>query len=155
VPDTQIVNYQYDNLMLSFELRSFAADHLLHQGKPFKASPGAADFYTAYYGTEGTLVLTNDFWKVYRGDGTSEAPHPATGGSHEGNFLECVKSRKLPNSDVEIGRLSTTLTHLANISHKLRRDVVFDPATETFPGDKQANALLTKEYREPYGLPKV
>src|ERR1035437_5075659 len=55
VPDTQIVTYYYDNLLLGFELRSFAADSLLHQGKPFKAAPGAADFYTAYYGTEGTL----------------------------------------------------------------------------------------------------
>ena len=35
---------------------------------------------------------------------------------------------------MEIGRLSTTLTHLGNISHKLRRDIVFDPSTETFPG---------------------
>ena len=155
VPDTEIVTYQYDNLLLSFELRSFAADHLLHQGSPFKASPGAADFYTAYYGTEGTLVLTNGFWKVYRGDGSAEPEHKATGGSHEGNFLECIKSRKLPNSDVEIGRLSTTLTHLGNISYKLRRDVVFDPTSETFPGDEAANKLLTKEYRAPYGLPKV
>jgi len=155
VPDTQGVNYQYDNLLLSFELRSFAADHLLHQGRPFKASPGAADFYTTYYGTEGTLVLTNDSWKVYRGDGSSEAAHEASGGSHEGNFLQCVKSRKLPNSDVEIGRLSTTLTHLGTISHKLRRDVVFDPRSETFPGDSAANKLLTKDYREPCGLPKV
>lgn len=155
VPDTQIVSYYYDSLLLSFELRSFAADHLLHQGRPFQARPGAADFYTAYYGTEGTLVLTNDFWKVYRGDGSSEPEHKATGGSHEGNFLDCVKSRKLPNSDVEIGRLSTTLTHLANISHKLGRDVKFEPKTETFPGDSAANKLLTKEYRAPYGLPKV
>jgi predicted dehydrogenase len=155
VPDTEIVTYWYDSLLLSFELRSFAADHILHQGKPFKATPGGADFYTAYYGTEGTLVLTNDFWKVYRGDGTSEPEHKAAGGSHEGNFLECVKNRKPPNSEVEIGRLSTTLTHLANISYKLGRDVRFDPKTETFPGDSEANRLLTKEYRAPYVLPKV
>jgi predicted dehydrogenase len=116
VPDTQIVTYQYDNLLLSFELRSFAADHLLHQGAAFKAGPGAADFYTAYYGDQGTVVLTNDFWKVYRPDGDSEPERKASGGSHEGNFLDCVKSRNLPNSDVEIGRLSTTLTHLGNRS---------------------------------------
>jgi hypothetical protein len=79
----------------------------------------------------------------------------STGGSHEANFLECVKSRKRPNSDVEIGRLSTTLCHLGNISYKLGRDVHFDPMTETFPGDAQANQLLSKPYREPYGLPKV
>jgi predicted dehydrogenase len=155
VPDTQIVTYYYDNLLLSFELRSFAADSLLHQGKPFKAAPGAADFYTAYYGTEGTLVLTNAGWKVYRNDGSAGPEQKDTGGSHEKNFLDCIKSRKLPNSDVEIGRLSTTLVHLGDISYKLGRDVRFDPKTETFGSDKAANQLLTKQYRAPYELPRV
>ncbi len=155
IPDTQIVTYWYDNLLLSFELRSFAVDHLLHQGRPFTPRPGAADFYTAFYGTEGTVIVTNEFWKIYRADGTSEPERKATGGSHEGNFLECVKTRKLANADVEIGRLSTMIVQLANISHKLGRDVRFDPETETFPGDAAANQLLTKEYRAPYLLPEV
>ena len=30
----------------------------------------------------------------------------------------------------------------------------FDPMTETITNSKEANAMLTKEYREPYGLPK-
>ena len=77
------------------------------------------------------------------------------GGSHEANFLECIKSRELPHADVEIGRLSTMLCHLGNISHHLSRDVVFDPNTETFGGDTEANNLLSKQYREPYGLPEV
>ena len=120
---------------------------------------GGTDFYTAYYGTEGTLVLTNNSWQVYsaKGElGPSEklAGSPANG-NHERNFLECVKSRQRPNSDVEIGRLSTTLCHLGNISYKLNRDVRFDPKTETFGNDKEANKLLVKEYRAPYGLPKV
>lgn len=76
-------------------------------------------------------------------------------GSHEANFLECVKSRSRPNPDVEIGRLSTMLGHLGNISHHLGREVKFDPKTETFGNDKEANKLLSKEYRAPYGLPKV
>jgi hypothetical protein len=66
-----------------------------------------------------------------------------------------VKSRAVPNSDVEIGRLSTTLCHLGNISCRLKRDVRFDPATETFGSDSAANALLTKTYRAEYPLPKV
>ena len=154
VPDTQIVTYHYDNLLLSFELRSFASDHMARQGKG-----GGTDFYTAYYGTEGTLVLTNNSWQVYgaKGElGPSEklAGSPANG-NHERNFLECVKSRQRPNSDVEIGRLSTTLCHLGNVSYKLNRDVRFDPKTETFGNDKEANKFLVKEYRAPYGLPKV
>jgi predicted dehydrogenase len=152
VPDTQIVTYHYDNLLLTFELRSFASDHARHQGKNGR---NTSDFFTAYYGTEGTLVLGNDEWHVYNADGTPGPREAASGGSHEGNFLECVKSRNTPNSDVEIGRLSTTLCHLGNISYKLGRDVHFDTKTETFGSDKQANALLTKEYRAPYVLPAI
>ena len=151
VPDTQIVTYYYDSLLLSFELRSFAWDHALHQGR----NRGGTDFYTAFYGTEGTLVATNSDWQVYLKNGEKGPGEKDSGGSHEGNFLECVKSRKAPNSEVEIGRLSTTLCHLANISYKLKRDVQFDPKTETFGGDKAANALLTKQYRAPYVLPSV
>jgi predicted dehydrogenase len=154
VPDTEIVTYHYPDLLLTFELRSFAYDHVLHQGERL-AGRSATDFYTAYYGTEGTMLLTNSAWKVSLKDG---APGPTEKGvpeAHERNFLECVKSRQRPNSDVEIGRLSTTLCHLGNISYRLGRDVRFDAKTETFVNDKEANALLTKEYRAPYVLPKV
>jgi hypothetical protein len=37
----------------------------------------------------------------------------------------------------------------------LRRDINFDPKSETFGHDKEANAYLTKKHREPYTLPKV
>jgi hypothetical protein len=47
------------------------------------------------------------------------------------------------------------LCHLGNISYKLGRDVRFDAATQTFRDDQQANALLSKQYRAGYGLPKV
>jgi hypothetical protein len=120
VPDPQIVNYQYENLLLTFELRSFASDHMLRQGK----EGGGVDFYTAYYGTEGTLMLTNTDWKVYRSDGRvegpAEPPERPNNGAHERNFIECIKSRQRPNSDVEIGRLSTTLCHLGNVPRRLR-----------------------------------
>jgi len=158
VPDTQIVSYDYGDLMLNFELRSFATDYVLpHSKAPVstsKMSGGPTDFYTGYYGTEGTLLVTNDFWELHWKDGKVETRR-ATSMLHEANFLECMKSRQRPNSDVEIGRLSTMLCHLANISYRLGRDVKFDPATETFGADKEANALLTKQYRAPYGLPRI
>jgi len=77
------------------------------------------------------------------------------GGSHEKDFLDAVKSRAQPNADIEVGRLSTTICHLGTISHHLGRIVVFDPSTESFGGDKAANAYLTKEYRRSYELPRV
>jgi predicted dehydrogenase len=154
VPDTQIVTYHYPNLLLNFELRSFANDHVLHQGEKVDGK-GRTDFYTAFYGTEGTMLLTQAGWKVSLKDGSPGPSEKGVPETHEQNFLESVKSRQKPNSDVEIGRLSTTLCHLGNISYHLGRDVKFDPRTETFPGDAEANKLLRKEHREPYGLPKV
>jgi predicted dehydrogenase len=156
VPDTQIVSYDYGDMMLNFELRSFATDYLMPHAAPRigpKSAGGPADFATAYYGTEATVLALNDRWEVHWRDGKVEQTK-AGGGSHEANFLEAVKSRKRPNADVEIGRLSTMLCHLGNVSYKLGRDVRFDPKTERF-GDAEANKLLRKEYRAGYELPKV
>ncbi len=75
--------------------------------------------------------------------------------SHFENFIRCVRSRKVEDLYCEIleGHLSTALCHLANISYRLGRKLVFDPATEKFPGDEEANRYLTRTYREPYLLP--
>ena len=78
-----------------------------------------------------------------------------TGASHFQNFVDCVRSRKREDLNCEIleGHMSTTLCHLANIAFRTGRKLVFDPATETFPGDKDANQYLTRKYREPYVVP--
>jgi hypothetical protein len=98
-------------------------------------------------------------WKVYHKDGSVgpsvEPLDESADGLHEKNFVDCIKSRKRPNADVEIGRLASTICHIGNICCHLRRDVTFDPKTETFGDDKEANAYLTKEYRSTYPLPKV
>jgi predicted dehydrogenase len=158
VPDMQIVSYDYGDMMMNFELRSFATDYVLpHSKAPVantKMAGGPTDFFTGYYGTDATLLVTNDYWELHWKDGKVETGKGAQP-RHEADFLEALKSRRRPNSDVEIGRLSTMLCHLGNISYKLGRDVKFDPATETFGADKEANALLRKEYRAPYGLPRV
>ena len=145
VPDTETVNYDYGDLLLSFELQSFSKSH----------STEGAWAGTAFYGTEGTLVAVGDGFTVHGPDGAVALQVKDSGGSHEGNFLECVKSRKLPNADVEIGRQTTMLCHLGNISYKLGRDVKFDPRTETFPGDAEASRLLSRKYRDTWPLPKV
>ena len=150
IPDTQVVTYDYGDFLLTWELRSFGSI------RPTETE----QFGLAFYGTDGALVIGVESWTAYDKNGGVVATFKEpTGteeiGSHERNFLDCVKSRKMPNADVELGRLSTTICHLGNISSRLRRDVVFDPATETFGDDKVANAWLTKEYRSPYILPKV
>jgi predicted dehydrogenase len=145
VPDTQTVTYDYGNFMLHWELQSFNPYH----------SPEGTRAGTGFYGTEGTLIVDGRGWRVFPKSGGEGPSAPAGRFQHERNFLECMRSRQKPVADIEIGRLSTTLTHLGNISHHLKRDVRFDPATETFNGDKEANAMLRKRYRKGYELPKV
>ena len=75
--------------------------------------------------------------------------------NHFQNFIDCVRSRKREDlrCEVEQGHLSTSLCHLANISFRVGRKLEFDPESESFIGDEDANRLLTREYRAPYVVP--
>jgi len=145
VPDTQVLAYDYGDFILSWELRSFAAHN------PVEGTAAG----TGFYGTDASLIVDHQGWKVFASDGSIAASMKSTPYRHEQNFLECIKSRRQPVADIETGRLSTTLCHLGNVVTRLNRAVVFDPATETFGADRQANALLTKSYRAAYPLPRV
>ena len=67
---------------------------------------------------------------------------------HIENFLDCIRTGKTPNSEIEEGQKSTLLCHLGNISYKLGRMVKFDPVTKKIVGDKDAEALWGREYRK-------
>jgi hypothetical protein len=72
--------------------------------------------------------------------------------NHHQNWLECVKTRKLPICDVEIGHRSATVCHLGNIAIRTGRKIAWDPAKETIVGDPEAAAMLSKPYRSPWKL---
>jgi predicted dehydrogenase len=69
---------------------------------------------------------------------------------HTRNFLDCVKSRKRPISDVEDGHQVAAACHLANISLRLGRKVRWDPGKEEIPNDREAAAMLERPYRKPW-----
>ncbi len=105
----------------------------------------------------GVSYRTNNlsFPEIAYHEGPSIPDGEDAGVNHFQNFIDCVRSRRREDlaCEVEQGHLSTSLCHLANISFRVGRKLEFDPETETFPGDAEANRLLTREYREPYGLP--
>lgn len=74
---------------------------------------------------------------------------------HVTDWLECLKTRERPICDVEVTHWSTNTTHLGNISYLLGRKLTWDAETETFPGDDEANRLLSRPYRTGYELPEV
>ncbi len=71
---------------------------------------------------------------------------------HMGNFFNCVRSRKLPVADVEVGHRSASLCHIGTLSLRLGRKLQWDPAREKFTGDgaKEANPWLARTMRKPY-----
>lgn len=76
--------------------------------------------------------------------------------NHFTNFLDCVRSRNWQalNADILQGHLSTSLCHLGNIACRLQQPLQFDPETERFIGNNEADHYLTKEYRKPFELPE-
>ena len=141
VPDTQVVTYEFPKACIVWE-------HRLYDKHPMEG----LGFGIAFYGDKGVLTVDEKGWKVQDG---AEAGGKATGGlgNHLTNFVDCVKSRENPNADVEVGHLSTRLCHLGNIAHRVGRRLHFDAATESFPGDAEANALLSREYSSRFEMP--
>jgi len=67
--------------------------------------------------------------------------------NHMGNFFDCIQSRRNPISDVESQHRSVSTCHLGNIAMKVGRPVKWDPVKEIFPGDAEANSLLSRPQR--------
>lgn len=70
--------------------------------------------------------------------------------NHMGNFFDCVAARKTPVSDIEGQHRSVSTCHLGNISMRLGRKLAWNPKTETFDGDDEANQHLSREQRAGY-----
>jgi predicted dehydrogenase len=72
---------------------------------------------------------------------------------HAGNFINCIRSRKQPICDAEIGHRSVSVCHLANICLRLGGDkLIWDPAKERFTDSAAANAMLSRPARKPWGI---
>lgn len=111
-----------------------------------------------FEGEDGEIVIDRGKYSC-KPDGLDEpAPelpeiaHEGDTDAHIANWVHSIRTRALPVADVEIGHRSTILCHLGNIARWLRRKAVFDPQTETFPGDDEANALLDRKRRAPWTL---
>jgi predicted dehydrogenase len=162
-PDTQIVTWEFgDDLIMTFELTLWTP-HMHKTPWDFRDTDGLPDWnfnatQIEIHGTKGLMrfgrhgggwiAWNPDHEEIARGPGRH--PH----GPHIDNFLDCVRTRKRPNADIEEGHRSTLLCHLGNISYRCgQRKLRFDPATETFKGDSEANELVKRTYRSPWIIP--
>ena len=72
--------------------------------------------------------------------------------NHMGNFFDCIEARKTPISDIESQHRSVSTCHLANISLRLGRSLKWDPKSEKFIGDNDANSWLKREQRKGFEI---
>ena len=161
-PNTQTSLFKYrDGKILEFETRGRYTND--ESGLGIRIG-------NIFYGTEGYLELDGDTWKAFRkrekepfaGSKTSEGKPAdptflaAPGGTeHFANFLDAIRSGKdeTLNCQISEGHMSSSLPLIANISYLLGRQLTFDGAKEKFVNDREADALLTREYRKPYIIP--
>jgi predicted dehydrogenase len=142
-PDTLLATFDFANTCVSWEHRIWA-----------KTGIEGEAFGVIVYGEKGTLVFDKKGWHVTDGaeasDKAGEDQKP-----HLRNFLDCIKSGKRPNADIEQGHLSTRLCHLGNIAYRTGRALKFDAKTETIMEDAEANKLIGRTYRKGYEIGKV
>jgi len=91
---------------------------------------------------------TNQFWGQSIKDTSGDRQNQLS--DHARHFLECVRARQQPVSDLQSGHEVVTACHLANISARLGRPVRWDAKAEKIVGDDEASAMLTKPYRAPW-----
>ena len=70
--------------------------------------------------------------------------------NHVRDFFDSVRSRRQPIADPVMMHRTMTTVHAANICMWLKRDMHFDPETERFINDPEANRLLSRAMREPW-----
>jgi predicted dehydrogenase len=158
-PNTQQAEFDFGDAEIVFDVRNLPSP-------PEGSSPieGASYVGNIFFGADGYMVVDPYGFRVYKGDKRElvleEKPAEERiwdTGPHMRNFLEAVRQRdpKLLNADIAVGVAAAAFCHLANIAYRLKRRLRVDPATQTFPGDEEANRMLTRQYRPPYVVPEV
>jgi predicted dehydrogenase len=112
-----------------------------------------------FYGSKGYMLINLTSGQYQTVIGRKPGPKGSGGGAHRElarNFYDVVRSRKMEDlkSPIKYGHTGAALCHLGNIAYRLGRTIDFDPKTETCLGNDKANAMLTREYRKPYIMPK-
>ena len=105
------------------------------------------------------MLLTRRGFQIYvEDDRTRRIPQHAEKArnnrwlDHKKKFFEAVRSRKQPEANFETGHQASVMAHLANISYRTGRKIVWNADSEKITGDPEASKLLTPNYRKPWKL---
>ncbi|KAB2662608.1 MAG: Gfo/Idh/MocA family oxidoreductase [Verrucomicrobia bacterium] len=125
-------------------------------GREFKkADPGKFLHGVKFTGTDGWIFVTRGRIEASQPEMlTTPLPTQAqrlyASSNHMGNFIDCMRSRRPPICDAEIGHRSVSVCHLGVIALRLKRKLQWDPVAEKFKEDNEANAMLSRTMRKPY-----
>jgi predicted dehydrogenase len=174
IPDTLQVSYTYPGFLFHYSVLSHNSYGL--NGDPGAARFGS--YGMQFQGTKGTLFVDRGGFRIIPQTTRHEEPNqppplPTTDSRQAGfyyttevlpeqsdssqqhpphvrNFLDCVKSRKRPNADIEAGHHANTVARLGNIAYRVGRALRWDQAKEQIVGDPEANRLAIGTYRDPW-----
>jgi hypothetical protein len=109
-----------------------------------------------FHGTKGTLYVNRSFYRVMpeKGSGLAAEDVKSSNNSndaHWANFLECIKTRQKPTSDIETCFRTTAACILGNVSLRSKLRLDWDDKARTVR-QKEARKLLAFHYRKPWKL---
>lgn len=145
-PDTQMITFEYDDVYLIYEMRLWT-----------RYGIEGHDNGTVFYGDEGIVEIGRKGCFATR---VGEEPQKLGDGAdlraNARNFLDAVKADDpaILQAPIREGVLSSTLCHMGNIVSRLGQRLEWDKASQTFGNAPEANALMTRNYRAGYELPK-
>ena len=104
-------------------------------------------------GTEGKIEVSRDFLRTFPNDKLAKADLKSTdkrvyfSENHYQDWINAIKKRSKPISDVEVGHRTASVCNLTNIAYELQRPLLWDPQAEKFNGDDWANMMLSRPIR--------
>jgi predicted dehydrogenase len=125
-----------------------------------KDDQGKSGYGVTFVGSEGRIYvdrgkLASDPVDLHKQKLGEKDVHLYVSPGQQKDWLNCVKSRKRPICDVEIGARSVTVCHLGNLAYWNHRKLRWDPKEWRFVNDAEADKWLDRERRQGYGLPTV
>jgi len=141
--ETEYLTYVYAN---GVTMRNKAWDEKKTRGIKFWGSDGWIEFSRGRYAASDDSLLPEGY------DDKNKGLLYESGTSHLDNFVESVRSRKDPIANVETGQRTATTCMLGNIAADLQRPVKWDPETQYFVNDPEAEKYYHREYRIGYKL---
>jgi predicted dehydrogenase len=152
-PTTQTAVYTFESFVVTW-------DHTVFNSHKEKKSENVGVYF---HGTEGTFHMGwIQGWTFYPNNQNKEVIHEdAKLDQPDGqnikmvwqDFLQCIKTNKLPHADIAAGRNATNMALLGMVSAQLGRSIQWDDNTNKIIADKEANALLSRKYRGNWKYP--